>query len=173
MGRLSSSQGGFSRRGRSTRRGDHLGSTVLCWPTCKPGEANDRLRHHHQVQVRWEWGSLRLDAGRRKGRFNAKEVLRLFIVVWQLVRPSSKHLNLANFHCRLQNCDRQFAATQPEPPRILLIIIIMIDDNSENNHDNLVQPEGVPGSVDCYKASLQIDQATPEDSRQYRYWNWS
>ena len=26
------------------------------------------------VQVRWEWGSLRLDAGRRRGRFNAKEV---------------------------------------------------------------------------------------------------
>ena len=59
------------------------------------------------------------------------------------------------------HCQTHHATTQ-------LIIITIIDDKSKNNHDNLVQPEGVPGSVDCYTASLRIDQATPEDSRQYR-----
>ena len=36
------------------------------------------------VQVRWEWGSLRLDAGRRRGRFNAKEVWVWVWFWWQL-----------------------------------------------------------------------------------------
>ena len=38
------------------------------------------------MQVRWEWGSLSLDAGRRKGRFNAKEVILVItIIILQIV----------------------------------------------------------------------------------------